>query len=97
MKDPNPHYAAIPAPLIDGLMRYVVHGVETGGFLRAVLENNLSEAVGRADISSLAVLPLIVSYVYNELPGTCWGSKDVVEAWLANHLERRIAAFGTEA
>lgn len=52
-----------------------------GGFLTAVLENNLVEAMGRADMSNRHSLFSIVTYAYNELPADCWGSKEKVEAW----------------
>ena len=54
----------------------------TGGFLRAVLENDLLEAVGRADPVSLAAIREIVLWAHWELPGGSHGSPAAVEAWL---------------
>ena len=62
---------------------YVSHGVPTGAFLRAVLSNNLLEAIGRGDPMALQTLPHTVSYLYNKCPGICWGRLDKVAAWLA--------------
>ena len=70
--------------------RYVSDGVPTGGFLQAVLENNLFEAVGRADHSSLANLQAICRYVYNEVPAPCWGSPGKVDAWFAEKRKARM-------
>jgi len=56
-------------------------GHPVGGFLSAVLSNNLSEAVGRADLENLWAIPAIVAYLYNEVPGACWGSPAKVKAW----------------
>lgn len=74
---------AMPESLIASLSRYSTEHVATGGFLKAVLENDLCEAVCRADQSNFQLLPVIVRYVYNELPSPCWGSKEKVAAWLA--------------
>jgi hypothetical protein len=48
----------------------------------AVLENNLIEAVGRADMINGASIAAIVGYCYNELPRDCWQSPAAVKAWL---------------
>ena len=67
---------------LDDLNRYVEHRVPTGGFLTAVLENNLLEAVGRAGHDNIRDLVEIVSHVYNNMPSSCWGSPAKVKAWL---------------
>lgn len=72
----------VPEHLADGLRDYIVDRIETGGFLRAVLENDLREACARADEVSRAFLFDIVSFLYNEAPSTCWGSPERVAAWL---------------
>ncbi len=64
------------------LERYVNHKIPTGSFLRAVLENDLKEACGRADMINKHRLFEIVSICYNDLPGNCWGSPEKVRAWL---------------
>jgi len=66
-----------------GLDRYAEHHGETGSFLRAVLENNLKESFARADDDNARDMHEIVAYVYNELPGACWGSPERVREWLA--------------
>ena len=40
-----------------------------GRFLTAVVENNLKEAVGRADYVNVRALPIYVKYFYNYAPG----------------------------
>lgn len=69
----------------ESLDRYVKQGIPPGGFLTAVLENNLFEAVGRADEYNLATLASICRYIYNDLPATCWGSPQRVTDFLATH------------
>jgi hypothetical protein len=73
----------------ESLDRYAQHGVETGGFLRAVLSNDLKEACLRADEENQEALYQIVKYIWNHLPAACWGSPAKVEAWLTNHQKRR--------
>jgi len=72
----------IPERTINALKRYVADKIPTGDFLRAVLENNLTEAFARADSENREALWGIVEYVYNELPFNCWGSPEKVSEWL---------------
>jgi len=68
---------------LDGLKRYVEEHIPPGGFLRAVLENDLKEACARADDENLRVIPIYVAWLYKEAPNVCWGSKEKVHAWSA--------------
>ncbi len=68
----------IPAHTKAALDRYVNQKYLPGGFLMAVLSNDLFGAVGRADSENLAALPDIVKYVYNHMPANSWGSVDKV-------------------
>ena len=74
-------YDTIPPTILSALRRYADDHMPTGGFLRAVLSNDLMEAVGRADVESLAALHSIAGYVYNEMPGNCHGSREVYDKW----------------
>ena len=78
----NIDYKSIPPRLVNALMRYAEQGVPLGGFLTAVVSDNLREAVGRADQNNLDALASIVSYVYMELPGACNGSNKIYRAWI---------------
>lgn len=75
-------YATAPQAIIDGIRRYVDHRIPAGGFVTAVLNNDLKDAFARADEQSIAGMFDIVSYCYNEIPGVCWGSPEKVAAWL---------------
>lgn len=97
--DPNPTYELIqslrerltmnhrnlecPAEIRVSLHRYAREGVPTGDFLRAVLENDLMLAVQRADPVNFQLLFAICSFVWSELPVTCWGSHEAVNSHLA--------------
>lgn len=75
-------YAEIPDYMQEPLLAYVNTGRLTGDFLRAVLSNNLFDAVGRADSTNLPLIPLYVRWLYNRAPIGCYGSPKVVEAWV---------------
>lgn len=79
----EPNLRSCPLHIRLSLDRYAIEHIECGHFLTAVLENDLFEAVGRADSENLEVLPHICAYVYNILPATCHGSKEKVQAYLA--------------
>lgn len=72
----------IPDEINDSIRRYVKHRVPVGGFLRAVLANDLYLAVMRADIVNRMCLRDIVECV-DGLPRECRGSFEAVDAWLA--------------
>ncbi len=78
-------YPNIPQLTLATLKRYVEDGLPTGGFLRAVLSNNLFEAVMRADDWNSVVLKEIAQYIYWELPRESWGSEEIVDAWIEQH------------
>jgi len=62
---------------------YVKDGRPMGGFVTAVLENNLMLAIGKADEDAYHNLREIVKYLYNDAPSSCWGSPEKVKAWYA--------------
>jgi hypothetical protein len=74
-------YATLNPLLVETLINWVCHKLEPGGFVTAVLTNNLFDAVGRADSHNKGQLPLIVSFIYNHLPSGSFGSPEVMEQW----------------
>lgn len=77
----------IPDYMMEGLALYIEKGIEPGGFLSAVICNNLSEAVGRADDTNIRNIPAYCSYLYNEAPSDCWGSPEA----MAEYMKRKRA------
>lgn len=81
-------YPAMPEPelcppdICEALDRYAKDRVPVGDFLRSVLENNLMDAIGRADANNLPAIGHITSYIYNRLPSPCHGSPAKYKAWL---------------
>ena len=71
----------IPERTKRSLDRWACFAEYQGGFITAVLENNLVEAFNKADRKNLNALDDIVKYIYNHLPFECWGSIEKVEKW----------------
>lgn len=90
------YYDALPDHLLESINEYILHGRSCGGFLMAVFENNLREAVGRADDTSLSHLKLIVQYLCNKCPAGATGSVDRVREWQAKDgaIGMGLKAFG---
>jgi hypothetical protein len=72
----------IPEHMMGGIRRYVDDRIKPGKFLTAIICNDLSDAVGRADDENLKNLPAYVAYFYNEAPSDSWGSKEKMNDWL---------------
>lgn len=71
----------IPAYMQRGLLDWINSGIRPGSFLTAVLENNLMEAVGRADNTNSLHLKEYATFLYNAAPADCHGSVKKVDAW----------------
>lgn len=78
-------YQKLPESLRAGVQRYIEHGIAPGGFLTAVIRNDLRDAIGRADDTLLPLLPEIVRWFHWEAPGLCWGSRENMHGWMASH------------
>ncbi len=72
----------LPDDISGAFYRYVLERIRPGGFLYAVLCNNLLESVTRADAQNIGRLKDIVSFMYNVLPSGSFGSNEAVVQWL---------------
>jgi hypothetical protein len=86
----------IPLHMHDALALYLEYGVPPGDFLLAVLENNLKEAVGRADKQNLHNIPAFVAFLYNEAPTGAWGTPGNIRQWIARREPFRAALAKAE-
>jgi hypothetical protein len=68
--------------MIEALRRYVEMRCPVGGFLTAVLSNDLMNAAGKADDGNFNALGAYCAYLYNHMPAACHGSREKVAAWL---------------
>ena len=83
--------------MLAALHAYVEYGRPVGGFLTAVLANDLQKACGRADDTNIWNLPAFAAWVYNEAPSGCHGSREKVEAWIEHHRRvRETAVYDTD-
>ena len=71
----------IPDHTLSTLEGWVQSACPVGGFLDAVLRNDLKGAIARGDQAHLRALPSIVRYLVNYVPANCWGSEERVRAW----------------
>lgn len=72
----------VPDRMMDGITRYIDYGIPPGDFLTAIICNDLTGAVGRADDENLVNIPAYVAYFYNFAPRPCWGSVDKMKDWI---------------
>ena len=68
--------------MMEPLQAYIEEHRPVGGFLSAVISNDLSRACSRADEDNLRNLPAFVAFLYNAAPSTCWGSPEKMKKWL---------------
>ncbi len=82
---------SVPKHIRHGIVRYILDGASIGGFLQAVIANNLYEAVARADDLNIEALPEIVGYFYDWAPMACWGSPKALKEWKGeNHAMPKV-------
>ena len=77
-------YDKVPASTGDAVIEWVIYHTPPGGFVKAVLCNDLAEAVGRADSGNLRALPDTVKFLYNWVPSACWGSLENYNKWIVS-------------
>ena len=77
------HRYTIRTDMIAALDRYVDYGAPVGGFLHSILTHDLYNALGAADDDNFYNIQAYANYLYNEIPGSCHGSKEKVDAWIS--------------
>ena len=68
--------------MLEAVKRYTEKHCPVGGFLTAVICNDLEQACWKADDENLRNIPAFVAYFYNNAPSPCWGSKEKMNKWL---------------
>jgi hypothetical protein len=81
-------YDMLPEHLREGMRRYVEQCIETGGFLRAVLENDFEQAILRADVHAYLGFVWIARFL-QQLPPDAWGSRLILQTWIEKHAPER--------
>jgi len=77
-------YGKVPAPHMEGAIeRYIEHRIYPGGFMAALLSNDLIGAFARADHINSEKMREWSEWLYNaKIPHECWGSAEKVAKWL---------------
>lgn len=83
-------YSKIPEHTMSSMQEYVINGRPCGDFLRAVISNDLFEAVSRADLVNRSCMFEICSWFINNSPIGCHGSRDIYNDWVQNKAEERL-------
>ena len=73
----------VPKHMHPAIDRYLNEHIKPADFLSAVICNDLTEAVQRADAVNIQQLPAFVTYFYHYAPPGSWGSKEAFDKWLA--------------
>ena len=68
---------------IETLILYRDHGCEPGSGTRAILENNLFEALRRSDPNRQRILGDIARWINSHMPAGSYGSRQKVDDWIA--------------
>ena len=71
----------IPPAIKRAIDLHEQEGRTCGSFVTALLQNDLREAVGRADRYSMDAMKEIMQYLDWEIQGRCWGSPSAVKEW----------------
>ena len=86
----NGHFfAQLPARQRESLELYLQHGIGPGGFLTAVLCNDLVNTWIHADDVNRAALPVYVGWLVYEAPAESWGSRARVRDWIDRFVTAR--------
>lgn len=72
----------LPADAVETILNYLWRGLPPGGFIRAVLNNDLVEAAQRADSRNLGLLPEYASFMVNSMPEGSWRHAMHVDHWI---------------
>jgi hypothetical protein len=73
----------LPDHMKSGARAYIEEGRMPGGFLYAVLCDDFTDAVGRADATNEAHLKAWGKWLFNDIPASAWGDEETVKAWMA--------------
>jgi len=80
----NIDYSKLPLHMQDGTRRYIENGIPPGGFLSAVICNDLSGAYSKADHHNRTVIEDWFRFFHNDAPADCSGSVDAFNDWCSS-------------
>jgi hypothetical protein len=71
----------LPGYMVSGMLGYIERGEPVGGFLSALLSNDLRGTFERADATNARLVDVYLRFLYNYAPVGSWGSKERFENW----------------
>ena len=77
----SPFCKIIPEHTLGAIHRYIYQGIQPGGFLTALIENNLSRAIQAADKPNLAAIAWTTTFFMAHVPVV---TRDI-EEWVEFH------------
>lgn len=81
----------IPQAIKTAIDNWVLNGEAPGGFVNAILKNDLLGAIKSGDPESINSLKDIVDYLISGVPADCWGDKNKIVQWAASGGQKGIA------
>lgn len=69
-------------PLGKTLLKYLANGQSTGGFLKALLSNDLFTTYARMDEQNEKLLNKYIKTIYSRFPSRCWGNEEKYKQWI---------------
>ena len=82
----------LPQHLKESLDAYWMTGRPLGGFLQAVVDNDLRKACALADEENAPIIHVILGYLYNECALGSWGFAGAHEKWITKKRNEGISA-----
>lgn len=77
-----PDWSLVPEHTAESLRLFIEEGAHPGGFLEAVLSNDLAKSVRLAVDENRPKLADIVTFLLRHVPSEAWGSPDKFQAWI---------------
>ena len=84
-------FSGIPGYMHGGIIRFYEDGIPPGGFLTAVIDNDLKTALAKADDTNQQLLREYVMWFYNYAPSGTWGYTGATDKYLKQFHEGEAA------
>jgi len=83
----------VPSHMHDGFVRYIAYGnrMSHGGFMSALMSNDLMRAFNRADDMNARSMQDWVKFLFNYAPASCYGSQEKFSEWTGVLVEEENA------
>lgn len=79
----------IPEHMHGGIVRYLLFGIIPGGFLQAIITNDLDRAKAVADQANKFTILLFIQWFREQAPPDSHGSQAAMDSWAAKIQEAR--------